>query len=106
MAGVSDEKSGGAKEVKGDARGAESPAERRRRIEKMREKQELRALLDDFGDGDLDIDLDLELELEDEADDANSRYIASDGEEDIDLDENDLSEDDDDFVGDEFDEDD
>mgnify|MGYP001551129727 CR=1 FL=1 len=104
MAGVSDENGGNAEGVKDAARDAESPAARRRRIEKMREKQELRALLDDFGDGDLDPDLDLE--LEDEADDSQSRYVAADAEEDIDLDEDDLSDDDDDSFDDEFEEDD
>jgi hypothetical protein len=34
-----------------------SLAARRRRIEKLRERQELMALLDDFGDGDFDLEL-------------------------------------------------
>lgn len=104
MADDRDEMDGGPFEDKASLKAAESPAARRRRIEKMREKQELRALLDDFGDGELDIDLDLELEGDDPEDDG-SRWVAVDDDEDVDLDEADLS-DDDDYVDDEFDEDD
>jgi hypothetical protein len=100
MAGVSGDKAGLPESVKDADKAAESPAARRRRIEKMREKQELRAMLDDFGDGELDIDIDLEQELED--DEADSRWVAAGDDEDVELDEAALSDDDDDFVDDEF----
>jgi hypothetical protein len=105
MAGDRDEKGGGPDEDKAALKATESPAARRRRIEKMREKQELRALLDDFGDGELDIDLDLELE-DDDSDETGSRWVAAGDEEDMDLDDPGLDEEDDDYVDDEFDEDD
>ncbi|MEE4172836.1 MAG: hypothetical protein V2I57_01125 [Xanthomonadales bacterium] len=102
MAGDRDQKGGGPGDDK--ALKAESPAARRRRIEKMREKRELRALLDDFGDGEFDLDLDLELE-DDEDDEDGSRYVAAQDEDDVDLDDADLS-DDDDYVDDDFDDED
>jgi hypothetical protein len=105
MAGDRDEKDVGPGEDKAALKAAESPAARRRRIEKMREKQELRALLDDFGDGELDIDLDLELE-DDESDGDNARWVAADDGEDVELDDSGLSDDDDDYVDDEFDDED
>lgn len=80
-----------------------SLAARRRRIEKLRERQELMALLDDFGDGDLDLEL-----LEEDEDDEESRYFSSeeapDEAEEV-LGGDDLD-DDDDYVDDEFDDDD
>jgi len=76
-----------------------SLAARRRRIEKLRERQELMALLDDFGDGDLD------LELLDEDEDDVAAYVASGDETD---DEDDAVvagslDDDDDFIDDDDD---
>lgn len=75
-----------------------SLAARRRRIEKLRERQELMALLDDFGDGDLDLEL-----LDDEEDD-DAAYISSEeGVDDDDdaVDSDDLG-DDDDYIDDDF----
>lgn len=104
MAGDRDEKGGSPGDDK--ALKAESPAARRRRIEKMREKRELRALLDDFGDGELDLELELELE-DDEDDDSDARYVAAEEEEDVDLDDSEPSDDDDDdYVDDEYDDED
>lgn len=77
-----------------------SLAARRRRIEKLRERQELMALLDDFGDGDLDF----ELLDEDEDEDDGARYVApEDSEESDDEDAEDGdADDDDDYLDDDF----
>ncbi len=56
-----------------DKLSSESLAARRRRIEMMRERQELMALLDDFGDGDIDLAL-----LEDD-DEEVGRWVSADG---------------------------
>lgn len=97
MSGSDDEKPGdsGPKAAgPGEERPAASLAARRRRIEMMRERQELMALLDDFGDGDLELDLEL---MEDDEDDVG-RWVAAEG---ADLgdddDDSDVLEDDDDF---------
>lgn len=109
MAGAGDDKGSASadgeagRKGSGNASGARvgergrSLAARRRRIEMMRERQELLALLDDFGDGELDADLVLELADDDE----DTRWVAYDpaalqDDEDVDLDE------DDDFVDDEY----
>lgn len=75
-----------------------SLAARRRRIEKLRERQELMALLDDFGDGDLDLD------LLDEDDDDVAAYVATGdaAEEDEEAVDADGLDDDDDFIDDDF----
>ena len=102
MAGSGDEKPGdsGPKAAgAGEERPAASLAARRRRIEMMRERQELMALLDDFGDGDLDLDL----ELMEEDDDEVGRWVAAEGAElgDEDDDSDTLDDDDDYFEDDE-----
>lgn len=75
-----------------------SLAARRRRIEKLRERQELMALLDDFGDGDFD------LELLDEDEDDTAAYVASEDQADGDDEAEDAGDldDDDDFIDDDF----
>jgi hypothetical protein len=106
MAGAGDEKGDreagaagreGANEAgsRGDG-GGKSLAARRRRIEMMRERRDLLAMLDDFGDGEFDDEL--VLELADDEDD--TRWVAIDqagAEEEEDVD---LGDDDDDYVDD------
>lgn len=104
MTGLGDGKRRETGEKSEGAGTTESPAARRRRIEKMREKRELCSLLDDFGDGDLDIELDLELE-DDDSDEADARWVAADHEDEMIPDDTESS-DEDDYLDEEFDEDD
>lgn len=73
MAGAGEDKQG-AKGGEGQST-KESLAARRRRIEMMRERRELMAMLDDFGDGDLNT---LDLELLEEDDDTVGRWVTPD----------------------------
>lgn len=103
MAGEADDKrnaDSGRSGDHGDGRTGESLAARRRRIEMMRERQELMAMLDDFGDGDLG-DIDLQL-LDDDDDDEVGRWVAAeDGAFDSDDEDGEDLDDDDDFYDDE-----
>ncbi len=104
MAGAGDnnqEVEAGTGDEAGKEPSGESLAARRRRIEMMRERQELMAMLDDFGDGDLD---DIDLELLDEDDAEVGRWVsAEDGAfDDEDESSEDLDDEDDDYYDDDF----
>jgi hypothetical protein len=89
-----------AKERHSASQSRASQAARRRRIERMRERQQLIAMLDDFGDGDMD----LEFELLDDSDEDPHQYVSADAldeTQDVTLDDDD-PQGDDDFLDDEF----
>ncbi len=101
MAGAGDDKRDASRSASADSkagskqqRDGESLAARRRRIEMMRERQELMAMLDDYGDGDMELDF----ELLEEDDDVGRWVAAEEGNlDDEEVSEEDLDEDDDYF---------